>query len=645
MLNQRFARFAWGTLIYNLLVIAWGAYVRGSFSGDGCGPHWPDCNGGFILTAPRVATIIEYSHRVTTAIDGIVVVLLLVAAFRLFPKGHPVRLGAVLSFVFIVAEALVGAWLVHFKLVAHNQSVYRAVATPVHLMTTFGLIAVLTLTAWWASGGQPLRLRGQGAVGWALGIGLVVTLLLGVSGAVTALGDMLFPARDLISGIRQDFAPTAHFLIRLRVLHPLIAISVGLYLILIAGLVMHLRPSEAVRRFGSIIGGLFLAQIALGFISIWLQVPLYLQLAHLLLADLLWIDLVLLAAASFGVDVPRVETSDLHVPERSDAHEGAGVATWGDYVSLTKPKVISLLLLTTLTAMVIAAGGWPGTWLFFAVAIGGYMSAGAANTINMVIDRDIDGRMKRTAKRPTVTQTIPSGNALFFAFALAVGAFGLLWGAGNLLCAMLSLAGLMFYVVVYTLLLKRRTWHNIVIGGAAGAFPPLVGWTAVTGHLSLLAWGLFAIVFLWTPVHFWALALMIKDEYAGVGVPMLPCVHGARATVIQIVVYTGLTIAISALPVAIGEVSWVYLTAVVMLILMLLVRSVQLFLGYNERPRAVSLYKYSMLYLALLFLAMALDRSFLTGRRITPLTTVHAAPANEFVATKYKVSEGTRPSL
>jgi protoheme IX farnesyltransferase len=226
----------------------------------------------------------------------------------------------------------------------------------------------------------------------------------------------------------------------------------------------------------------------------------------------------------------------------------------------------------------------------------------------MVIDRDIDGKMRRTSLRPTVTRKIPTGHALLFGMALALGSFALLWAAANLLAAMLSLAGLVYYVIVYTLLLKRRTWHNIVIGGAAGAFPPLVGWAAVTGDLSWLAWYLFAIIFLWTPVHFWALALMIRDDYAEAGVPMLPVVRGERVTVIQIALYAVLTAIVSLLPMALQEVRGVYLASAVLLNLVLLLRAAQL-LWRPGRPRAVSLYKYSMLYLALLFLAMAVDRA------------------------------------
>jgi len=279
-----------------------------------------------------------------------------------------------------------------------------------------------------------------------------------------------------------------------------------------------------------------------------------------------------------------------------------------DYLALTKPRVISLLLFTTLLAMLIAAQGWPGTGLFLLVALGGYMMAGAANAINMVVDRDIDARMKRTAQRPTVTQKIGSREALLFAFVLALLAFLLLWWGANLLAATLALMGLIWYVLVYTLYLKRRTWQNIVIGGAAGAFPPLVGWAAVTGELNLFAWYLFALIFFWTPVHFWALALMIQDDYRAVGVPMLPVVLGERVTVMQIALYTVLTALISLMPLVLGELGLLYLAFSLVLNGLLILKSLALY-RHPERRTAVSLYKYSMLYLALLFLGMAVDRA------------------------------------
>ncbi|GIW31252.1 MAG: hypothetical protein KatS3mg071_1426 [Meiothermus sp.] len=283
-------------------------------------------------------------------------------------------------------------------------------------------------------------------------------------------------------------------------------------------------------------------------------------------------------------------------------------ATWRDYFWLTKPRVISLLLFTTLAAMFIAAGGWPGLGLFLVVFVGGYMAAASANVFNMVIDRDIDGRMKRTAQRPTVTDKISSREATLFATVLMLLSFVLLWWGANLTTALLAMAGLGWYVLVYTLYMKRRFWSNIVIGGAAGAFPPLVGWAAVTGELSLFAWYLFLIIFFWTPVHFWALSLMIKDDYAAVGVPMLPVVRGERETAYQIGLYAILTTVITLVPVLMGELRWVYLLAALLLNGWLLLYSWRLYQTL-ERNWTLTLYKYSMLYLALLFVAMAIDRA------------------------------------
>jgi len=600
--RSRFATFAWIVLIYNVAVIIWGAFVRTSLSGDGCGSHWPLCNGAIVPPALSFKTLVEYSHRLMTGIDGFLVLALLILAFRLFPKGSAVRPAAVVSFVFLMIEALIGAALVKFQWVTTNDSAARAIMQAVHLTNTFFLLAGLALTALYAGGVQPPRLKGQGPLLWALGAAVFGCLALGISGAVTALGDLLYPVRSSVESIEQSLNPTAHFLVRLRVLHPLIATSVGLLLILVGGLVIHLRPSPAVRTAVRWTCGLFMAQMALGLVNVFLKAPVPMQLAHLALADAIWVALIAAAAYAVAIDVPRVEMASTSTnPVR---------ATWRDYVQLTKPRVISLLLFTTLAAAVIAAGGWPGLSLFLALAIGGYMAAGAANTINMVLERDLDVRMKRTAVRPTVTERIPAGSALRFGFILAAGSFAILWGFANLLAAMLSLAGLVFYVIVYTMVLKRRTWQNIVIGGAAGAFPPLVGWAAVTGELSPLAWMLFAVVFVWTPVHFWALALLIKDDYARAGVPMLPVVHGDRVTVIQICLYAMLTVVVTLLPLAhnLGNLGALYMWGSIALNLVLLVRCVQLW-QHTDRPHAVTLYKYSMVYLFLLFVVCAVDRA------------------------------------
>ena len=616
MVRFRFHQYAWGLLAYNVAVILGGAFVRATVSGDGCGSHWPDCHGQLFPQGGRLATYIEFSHRASTGILLPLVLALVVWAFRAFRKGHPARPASVYVLLFTLIEAAIGAGLVLFRLVAHDRSVERAVAMPAHLVTTFLLLMALALVAWWGQAGEGenehptrrLQLRGQGSMPAALAFAMFSLMALGVSGAITALGDTLFPARSLAEGLQQDFEPAAHFLLSLRIYHPLIAMSAGLFLVLIAALAMQLRPSEETRRYGRWTIGLFLAQMGAGALNLLLLAPVWMQLVHLLLADLLWVNLVLLSAAALTQGVPQVELNSVGAP----ALAAPGSATWRDYVALTKPRVISLLLFTTLMAMPIAGGaGW---LTYLCVAVGFYMAAGAANAINMVLERDLDLAMGRTARRPTVTERIPPRDALQFALTFTVGSFGILWWGANLLTAMLALAGLAFYVIVYTLLLKRRTWANIVIGGAAGAFPPLVGWAAATGDLSPLAWCLFGIIFLWTPVHFWALALMIKDDYARAGVPMLPVVRGERATVTQIAGYAVLTALISIAPMLLhgaqgqSVVGWFYVGVAVALNAVLLLRSLQLY-RQPDQTRARSLFKYSMVYLALLFLAMAVDQA------------------------------------
>ncbi len=277
-----------------------------------------------------------------------------------------------------------------------------------------------------------------------------------------------------------------------------------------------------------------------------------------------------------------------------------------DYIRLTKPRVISLLLFTTGAAMFVAEGGNPGWWLVLWTLIGGYLAAGGANAINQYIDRDIDDVMHRTDARPVVTGRVTPGRALAFGIALGVASALVIGLSSNWLAAALALLGLVLYVGVYTLWLKRTSIHNIVIGGSAGAVPPLVGWAAVTGDLSLSAWILFAIVFYWTPPHFWALALMLKRDYAAAGVPMLPVVHGVEETKRQILLWTFVMIAVSILPVASGAAGLFYLVSALVLGLVFLYLSWRLYrdpaIGW-----AKATFHYSLLYLALIFVALAVD--------------------------------------
>ncbi|MEI8166579.1 MAG: COX15/CtaA family protein [Chloroflexales bacterium] len=303
-MQRGFVRFAWGVLAYNLAVIVWGAFVRATGSGAGCGQHWPLCNGQVVPRAAQVATLIEFAHRLTSALAGLLVIALVVWAVRAFPKGHLARRGAWLSLLMIIVEGLLGAGLVLLQLVADNGSVARAVAMSIHLINTLLLLGVITLTAWWGQGGGALRLRGQGLVGVLLGTSVVAVMLLGVSGAVTALGDTLFPAASLQHGIQQDLDPYAHFLIRLRIYHPILAIITGVYLIVAGQVVARQRPSEGTKLAATLLVLLFGAQLAVGALNIALLVPVSVQLIHLLMADLVWVALVLLAATACVQPLP-----------------------------------------------------------------------------------------------------------------------------------------------------------------------------------------------------------------------------------------------------------------------------------------------------------------------------------------------------
>jgi heme o synthase len=310
--------------------------------------------------------------------------------------------------------------------------------------------------------------------------------------------------------------------------------------------------------------------------------------AHLTLAALTLAALLLVVARSFrGEPVP-----------------------WGslrDYVALTKPRIMSLLLVTGFCGMIAGARGWPGTATAVSAMAGLALACGGASALNHVLDRDIDPLMgERTKSRPVASGRVEPSRALEFGLALSAFSFVLLASTVNVLTAVLALVGNLFYVLVYTRWLKRSTPQNIVIGGAAGAVPPLVGWSAATGNVTVAALLLFVIVFVWTPPHFWALALLIKDNYRAAGVPMLPVVRGERETARQIVLYSAALVAVTLLPWAWGSAGLLYLASALALGAVFLWLAERLRREITPR-RAVILFHYSLLYLALLFVALAVD--------------------------------------
>jgi len=281
-----FVRYAWSVVFYNVATILWGAYVRATGSGAGCGNHWPLCNGEVALVAPSLHKFIEYTHRAMTGLDTPMILLLMVWAFRAFPRGHAVRTAAILSGVFLVTEALLGALLVLTGHVAQSADPYFS---SMHFVNTLTLLACLTLTAWWGMGKPVPRPRGKAA--WMAAISLGAVMVLGITGVIAALGDTLFPASSLAAGMAQDFDPASSLLLHLRALHPLIAASVAAWLTFYAVGRLRFAKAEALR-----VTVLVWIQLLAGLVNFLLRAPVWMQMVHLLIADLLWISLVLLCA-------------------------------------------------------------------------------------------------------------------------------------------------------------------------------------------------------------------------------------------------------------------------------------------------------------------------------------------------------------
>jgi protoheme IX farnesyltransferase len=351
--------------------------------------------------------------------------------------------------------------------------------------------------------------------------------------------------------------------------------------------------------------GATVVQVGVAAAMILHLLPTELRALHLLVGAAIWAALVILSFHSG------------RTPGAATAFDQAGSAEnhpaepslLRDLVTLTKPRIISLLLVTTVAPMFITPAGLPAPMLVFWVVVGGYLMAGGANTINMWFDRDIDTRMTRTRLRPIPSGRIRPAAGLAFGIGLATVAFAVFWYQVNPLSAWLALGGLLFYVFVYTIWLKRSSPQNIVIGGAAGAFPPLVGWAAMTGGLDLAAVYLFAIIFYWTPPHFWALALVKQADYARAGVPMMPVVRGEARTKYEMLVYTLILLPLTILPSFFGALGPVYGVVAALLGARLLWYCIRVLRERPVTPVAWGMYRYSLLYLALLFVAMGLDRA------------------------------------
>jgi protoheme IX farnesyltransferase len=473
-------------------------------------------------------------------------------------------------------------------------------------------MAFVGLQVWvLARSGYPERLNGileaRGAViAPIIAAGSIYALLMFGSNVTGTDTGLLYPDWPLMGG--TVFPPVTE-LSTPHIVHRYATGIVGLILISALWIVRREpgSPRQTARLLTAAIG-LFLVQCLIGALQIFTKLAPWTQTLHVALATLIWI-LVVAAAAIALLEARRANTESGGGAERA-APRSSTRSTVSAYIALTKPRIVELLLITTVPAMFLAAQGVPPLTLILCTLIGGTLSAASANVFNCIVDADIDKQMTRTAGRPLVTGEISTGAALLFASVLGAASFLVLAATTTLMASFISLLAIGFYVLIYTLILKRSTPQNIVIGGAAGALPPVIGWAAVTGDVSLAPILLFALVFYWTPPHFWALALRIGPDYAAAGVPMLPVTAGPVETARQIWLYTILLVVMSLMLWLVAGMGAVYLAAAVAFGAVFLLRAWRLrseVLGDGLLRGATRLYRFSITYLTVLFAAIAID--------------------------------------
>lgn len=565
----------------SLLAVMWGGVVRVSGSGLGC-PDWPLCHGQFLPTLD-LATRIEWVHRLLAVLSGIGVALLAVwTLWRYRDRAVLVGLASLAAVVFVL-QAFIGAVTVLLEL---PQTWVTAHLANAELLLAL-LVTLAVLVRWPTLIGGLARPDAAAWLTLGAALGTFALILTGAyvrgEGATSACTS--WPLCEG-SSLGADTSQLVHML------HRITAAIVGMVVIAAALATWRRRGAHpALGPFAVMVGVLFIAQVAIGAANPLTGFSPWALGAHPAAASLLWCALVALVVVLWR------------------PHAREATATLGDVVALTKPAIMSLLLLTALGAMFLAARGLPPFELIAATMVGGALASGGASALNHYFDRDIDEVMRRTRRRPLPAHRLSARFAVALGIVLNVLAFAVLALGTNLLAALLAISGTAFYIGVYTLWLKRTTAQNIVIGGAAGAIPPLVGWAAVTGSLDLPAWLLFGIIFFWTPAHFWALALLIRDDYERAKIPMLPITSGDRATAWAILWYAISLVPLTALLFVVRAAGFVYLVAALALGAAFVWYAVRLVRASEPRRRAEArrTYVFSLAYLALLFVAVMVD--------------------------------------
>jgi len=625
----RFQRLAIATVILTFALVVIGVVVRATDSGMAC-PHWPGCFEGQFLPGldAGFGVWVEWIHRSVAALIGVLILGMAAAALLDHRDRRSILWPSLAAVVLVGFQAWLGRETVRLGNTGDSVTAHLAAA-----MALEGLLVYLLVRAWY-----PARLgRGGGQRFTLLAVfGAVATFALLLFGSnVTArdaglvFGDWPLMNGELVPTVpagRDDLAA----LFTANALHRYVAATVLVILAAVAWAAWR-RRGDHPRLFwlAGLILVAYVVQVGIGALQITTALAPWAQTLHVAFGALIWGGSVALATAAYLAArmtvvpwTPSGASVGTGGPDAGDAdHDAAAKPSVGDtvraYVALTKPRIIELLLITTVPAMVLATREVPGIaftdWARIAIwtLVCGSLAAGSANAINQYLERDIDSRMARTRRRPLPANAVEPERAMLFGIVLGVISVAAMAWAVNLVAAFLTLLAIGFYVVVYTILLKRSTPQNIVIGGAAGALPPVIGWAAVTGDVAMPALLLFAVVFYWTPPHFWALALRIRNDYAAAGVPMLPVVRGIAETSRQIGLYTILLVALTIVFGIVAHMGAIYLAAAVVLGMLFLWRAYVLWRQGTapeaSTAQAVRLYRYSISYLTLLFAAVALD--------------------------------------
>ncbi|MGH2453645.1 MAG: heme o synthase [bacterium] len=592
---SRLRRLTLLTIGLTLLVIALGGVVRATGAGLAC-PDWPLCHGRLVPPLERLV-LIEYSHRVVASLVGVLMLVVGARVWRDHRRDAAIRRTTLGALLLLGVQVALGALTVRTALSAELVAAHLGAA-----MAFLTTLLILHRAIVQREEGSGAFASATGAS--AAGIHVLGPVAVAVVFAQIALGGYVSGSGAALACpdlplCRGSLLPSEGGLVLIHYLHRVGAVIVAA---VVGTLAWRARKSPPrVRRLAAAAAALVVIQIGLGALNVYTQVADAITVLHLMTATSLLGTLVALVGAART----HPQTASSGRLEPAPATPGRREAL-RDYLALTKPRIILLLLATTATTMVVAAGGGVPPALLVYTMLGGALAAGAANAINMYWDRDVDSVMARTRRRPVPAGRIPPPRALGFGLALGALSVAVLGPLVNWLSAALAVAGILFYVFIYTIWLKRVTPQNIVIGGAAGAVPPLVGWAAVTGEVAVPALLLFAIVFLWTPPHFWALALYRRADYEAAGIPMLPVVAGEAETRRQIVRYSLALVAVSLLLVPLGGAGTLYLIAAVVLGAVFL--HLAFAVGREASRGAVRLFGYSIMYLALLFSALAVDR-------------------------------------